>query len=73
MQHLTYIGSHDEVEIPDARAIVARGQAFAVADPDLAASLLEQVDNFRKATGPEVKAADKAASVDDAAPTDVEA
>jgi hypothetical protein len=74
--HVTYIGTHDEVEIPVLGLFVARGQAFEVSDedagrppvldgdePDLGEGLLSQVDNFREATKAEIKAAQAAPAV----------
>lgn len=49
MPALTYIGSHDEVEIPAAGVVVKRGESFDCYDAT-AAALLEQTDNYKAAT-----------------------
>lgn len=47
---ITYAGPHDEVEIPALGVVVRRGEPFE-ATGDLAQSLLEQSDNFRRGGG----------------------
>jgi hypothetical protein len=42
-----YTGEHEEVELPDARAIVKRGEVIEVAS-DLAKALCEQEANWSK-------------------------
>lgn len=49
MIKITYVGNHDAVHVPALGADVARGETVDVADADLAASLLEQVDNWQPA------------------------
>lgn len=49
-----------DLEIPTVLGVVPAGVPFTV-DDDIAASLLEQGDLFRKATKAEITAADKAA------------
>lgn len=74
--HVTYIGTHDAVEIPDLGVIVVRGHAFEVEgdvagrapalegdEPDLGEGLLAQHENFREATKAEIKAAQAAPAV----------
>lgn len=51
---LTYTGVHDEVWVPDAEQLCARGASIDV-DETLAASLLRQVDNWQPTRKPAAK------------------
>lgn len=54
MASVTYIGPHDEVEIPSLGVVVKHGETFEV-DDAAAASLLEQAGNFKKASASKSK------------------
>lgn len=56
MPQRTYVGAHDEVEVPALGAVVKRGEQVEV-DADLAAALDAQPDNWAK---PNTKAAKEA-------------
>ena len=45
---VTYVGEHDEVEVPDARVLVKQGETVDVPD-DIGASLIEQESNWKAA------------------------
>lgn len=48
MPTLTYVGPHDEVDVPDAGATCTRGGAIEVSE-ELAQRLLEQPSNWQPA------------------------
>lgn len=54
MPRITYVGSHDEVEIPSVGVVCKRGATVEVSD-SLADSLLEQPDNWQPVKATEKK------------------
>lgn len=57
MQHVVYVGPHEEVEVPEADAVVKHGDPVEVSD-ELAARLLDQPSNWQPASLHGVRKAD---------------
>jgi hypothetical protein len=51
---ITYVGSHDEVEVPSVGVVCKRGAVVEVSD-SVGASLLEQTDNWQPVKATEKK------------------